>query len=763
MDYDVEECRALAKAARDLVSRELWEELDHAEGYALRLAGEEHPCFAMVIGESEMEAGLVVYRGPRALGQLRQVYEDSGGDDLGEELDHLGFSMTPFRDIRSASRALLRRMGITRNRGGGVPFFMTKRPGAVPRDPSPEEVRLQLQIIKGLLVADDGDLLVSFSVFDDGPLTVLEIDGEALAPSIRVGCFQPGPIREESPSGLAAPPELARGAALLEACWLVGFPSLPMSLEDDGRSLRLVLIVDQASHELLTLKPIMSGDWGGAASELNASIRRFGLPEELVFSSLGLYNLVAPGLEALGARCVFQAEITELEGLLSLVGQSLAGEVPNFSEFLKSAFGGDEDADAGVQYRGSELEDSEGGELPQSLREWKEVDLRVIHRTALGIDGEDLESPATLKRYFGDLKAARALGEGPAAASALPTYWSWLSEYRRAGRRRGSLLERVREDFQGDARALSLIASRLESPPSLYRITEIEAGQSVCVLDLLTGEESLIQDRAMSESVVKDMCLPAKVYAAGPYRFCLPLGPGLTPFEALGALVFLKEQGLDFSPRGFRSQGHLFGRLWAWQLDRRATGELKNADGDGIDFRELRFTLADRAGFLQRLSARDDIEVEEAGSEYSWLKRTDLAVFQGRRVVAAEIEVEGSRVRVQVNSQARAAAVRELFRELGGSRFQANEAIALPPKLRRAGAAGVIDIAVIEPGGLTRSALAWADRALAAIGDRTPREAAKDPKERGFLAVIVRSLPDLGVSDETDRPREALLRELGLG
>jgi hypothetical protein len=143
---------------------------------------------------------------------------------------------------------------------------------------------------------------------DTREIRTLVVEGDPLAPRVtaerRTFATRMKPQRPVSvrlPAAVARLPRLA-------AQWFVAFPVVPGTVKADDRVIRAVVVVDEATGRLLTIRAVRGTDIEAAARKLfdvfsgaNADDAR-GLPGEIVFTNSVLFDAIGPGLMQAGVR-----------------------------------------------------------------------------------------------------------------------------------------------------------------------------------------------------------------------------------------------------------------------------------------------------------------------------------------------------------------------------------------------------------------------------------------------------------------------------
>jgi len=340
-----------------------------------------------------------------------------------------------------------------------------------------------------------------------------------------------------------------------------------------------------------------------------------------------------------------------------------------------------------------------------------------------------------------------------------------------------SLAERMLGGALPEAERL-LLKARLNAVPSLFKVERIERGKSFTVLDVLFGGETVVHDKAMSETATANMGLAARVFPAGSFHFASPLGPPLAPLELDGALEFLQHLGMEFTREGTKGKSHLFGRLWAWADECRAGGfrpRIKNTDGDEMRFHTATYAVSDEAEARAALSARGDIRQEEEG-RYTWFRVNEpgSSIMPGDTTILGTLSFVGDELLVEVNSGRRLKKARVWLDRIPGVEFRGVRVRTLeqvreegtPPddRLGRREVPVTPELVAYVRALTHRQYMQWLDTPLPMLGGKTPRETCRTAEGKRRIARLIRTIPKPtgpGGAD-VDIPRKQMFDALGL-
>ena len=347
-------------AAFELHRRRLWQVIDVDECVALRVPDESHLLIASIMGQAGEEVGLALYRGPGATqNMLKALRHENLDDDALDRLSTMSMSIAPLWQVPMESRPLLQEAGMHPLRDAMVPCFLVKRPHRKARLPNQAELRAFLYALRGILKAHDEGVLCPQSILDNGSILTLTVSGDTADPEYAVE-----QEALESRAQADTPPlpraTLAEGLPRLDGTWLVGLPVMPVSIKNDDRTVRAVVVLDQKSGRLLKVEIIMGDELQRAAKVALSSFhgenvdRVSGLPKKVIFTSRELFDRLAPLLASAEVRCLHEADAPAMQRVTRSLGASLASG----ADFVPAQELHDPQ-DLGIQAASDDLEESE--------------------------------------------------------------------------------------------------------------------------------------------------------------------------------------------------------------------------------------------------------------------------------------------------------------------------------------------------------------------------------------------------------------------
>jgi len=756
--------RELVAAATDFHSRRLWTHCDNDDCFAVVVPEEEHPMFASIMGQAGEEFGVMLFRGPEACDNLLSMLASHPADvDMPDNTAFMGFSMTRFSEIPSFSRAVLRKAKLTCRRESVDPFFVAKDSGRQPRGLASDELRKCLYALRGILRAYEDGMLQPTPLGEEADVLTLTVSGDVLDPGVSSDRQR---YEKVAPSNIVALPDVPRDLANLPRLpkrWLIGFPSIPVRIRDDDRTVRTVMVVDEESELILSGEPVQ----GGVQDALEAIYKIFrgqgpvkikGLPREVLVANRELFDAIEPVLRTLKVECGYEPSLPLLDEILD--------------GFLGRLAGNEDEAPL------DDGHDPEDVPPPDDLTGWKACDQRLHRRAMSLLPATDHFPSKAVTRYFGDLDTGYAFLDDPDDTFPGCCFFEWFWVDYRAGRRSKTLAEKMLSKSLPEPER-AILHSRMEAVPSIFKVQAIEKGQSLTLLDVLFGGETVVYDRGLSESAETDMSFAARVYPAGNFHLVSPLGPPLPALAVDQAVAFLEERRLDLSPDGTRAKPHLFGHLWAWLEERRRQElwppRLANTDREPICFHTATYAVTDETAAREAIAQREDVDPKEDEDGFYWLSDNQAGSIPGETIHLGTLTFVGEALLVEVNSAERFARARQWLDAVPGIGFQSvrtrslketlesdvplddrqtpEEKIPMTPELLEQVKAMLDD-----------HHMKWLDTSIPAFGGKTPREMCRSAEGRERVARIIRTMPKSRGPDgaDIDVPREEMFKALGL-
>lgn len=748
--------KALLEACLQVYRRRLWDRVPGDTPIELRVAGEEFPLLAVVMGQAGREFGVILHRGPRAAELFAAMLTRKRMATGTAGWDFLSATVEPWGSLPERIRHELQKLGFRARREQPAPFLIAKRAHADAHFPRAAESELLLTCLNALLALDErGELQRSaFAEFEDRMLRI-DVEGSAYEPHIDTR-WAPRPEAFRAIEGLGfetledgdeEPPTFAEMLGgeprLLDETWWAG------RIDIGGGPLRVqqgawaVVRLEDGFLRATRMVPLDLADGDGpqgiqlAFDTLIEAAHRDGpepglergLPRELQLGGRDLLEEFGPELGELGIRT---RNVPRPPAIVATLVELLA-------EALRTA----------------------PAPAPDDLLAWKAAELKLMQHVLVPMVRE---IPSRLRsRFFGGADAAREALQPDMAESTLPALAEWYFAEHRATPRSSTALEKLLAGEEISPAWRALLEARRDARLSFYVVRGTEPGSSLDLECLIDGSRWKVHDRALSGCAPLGCVLVLRLIAVGEFHFPILAGPPLNASLAETVLDELEGEGRELTLEDLRKHSLLLGTLWERaRLQRGRPPVLQNTDGDPLVLLRATFHLADPAAFAAALERVPDVEVDDEG-ECIWY-RSDSPDGE-RRTILGRIEILGDEALLEVNSRERLARARTWIEQRTGARFvreleietiQREDRLPSPtpegPEVREALARHI-----------EATYLAQLDQPIPMFENRTPRELCKSPAGRAKIERWIRGLPDIGMpGGSIEPPRERLRRELGL-
>ncbi len=744
---------ALIQTAFELHRRKLWLEVPSDSPFMVRVPGEEHPLVATIMGHAGDDYGLLFTSGERALQDMMKMA--SGGINNPEAAHALALSscsMIPLSKIVANMRSVLTAAGFQGRRESIAPFFVFKESHGDPRAPRKSEQRLMTACMRAVIAAHEaGELRVDAP--DPKRKRILEItvegEGDARRTTTRTAKWPKLSAEEE-----AMWPALDRYAEIgptpKDAEWLVGLVTAPSVHAPNGSALALSFVAQREPREMLSAEPVKAGDFSTVAEQLEIALD-YGHPKLIVFTNPKMHAALAPNLIAQGIHIDLDPEHPDMVGLLELMGTELAENASHAAWLAPDAA------------------------MPSTLEEWKQADFAMTMRLSEESLAAGGLSKRAIERYFGSMDLADEVMEELDDLQPLPCVLEWMYVDYRAKSKSATFLEKRLKKRSTTPVERALIEARIDARLSIYRVVSTQPGECLEVEDVFDGARFTVHDAALSGCDVDGTFLPARIQRLGKWNFSLLAGPPIPPIAIQYALMLFEELGVELSAAGLQRSSHVMGALWELALPRsRPDIEITNSDGDELVLTTATFQVADASALVRALGKRKDMKYEEnEGAWVWWRKGGPMGGPAGgdEHTVVGRMEMMDDRLVLEVDSAERLEHARIWLEALPGVRFERatqrdwkDEESPLDDELPVRQEPLSPEAQRDADEWLRKQAFEWLDQPVPALRNRTPRQACKTKDGRRAVAILIRTMPDVGGSGGTwVPPREELLKELGLG
>jgi len=334
------------------------------------------------------------------------------------------------------------------------------------------------------------------------------------------------------------------------------------------------------------------------------------------------------------------------------------------------------------------------------------------------------------------------------------------------------------DDLDEYQREFILAACR--EPFTFFVVTAVEPCRSLTLQDLLLEREILVKERKATETLSRGHVIFARSVTLSGQSILLGVAPVPLPPDVQGHIFDLRDE----IKKQVRTKGKLDPAMLL-SLDDMLRGfyfdaadrvlnpplpVLQNTDGDPLVPIRLKYTLAcspqQALDSLKSLvlpefqeEILDDADFDAAGelvrASLTWQKRGNKMHPEWRNTSLGNINIDGERLEVEVNSEKRAAKIRSELRKHLGNRCmlveekrESAESLLQAARDRRDSGGGrrpaELHGHAVPPE--FRNALkaqmkahwdAWPDIPLPALKNQTPREAARTPRGRERLEALL--------------------------
>ncbi|BAP89374.1 putative uncharacterized protein [Burkholderiales bacterium GJ-E10] len=334
------------------------------------------------------------------------------------------------------------------------------------------------------------------------------------------------------------------------------------------------------------------------------------------------------------------------------------------------------------------------------------------------------------------------------------------------------------------ATARGYIEACMAASFSFHEVLRCDPGQGFRLRDILSGTEIEVLERSGSQASRPGDILYAKIVPIEGTALMEACTPVMIPPRYKPELIELRRaiaappvgpgDPTDAQRRRDRSMELRETFLGiADELLNPQVPEMRNTDGDPIEFHTLRFDTADAEAALAAL--RDlaqgmDDESFDAGvernaqdrllrAEFPWLHAGNAAAPSLPNTTMGNITIDGNgHITAEVNSAARAAALRAIIEtKLPGAQAQPSEVQSLQEMMaqadtptgrararqREAESAQLHaqpEVQAMLQASMRRHYEAWLDEDIPALGNRTPRQAVQDADGRESVEALLRQI-----------------------
>lgn len=298
-----------------------------------------------------------------------------------------------------------------------------------------------------------------------------------------------------------------------------------------------------------------------------------------------------------------------------------------------------------------------------------------------------------------------------------------------------------------------------------YQVTDVKSGEGLRLIDLWTGEQEWVRERLGTSQLVRWDLLAVRLMPGAEGDLVIDGAPYLYPVASKDVLLrALRRAHRDFKREApfadlvafFKRLGPLFHHFWLDTVAFRKLPRLVTAEGDPLVFARAIFDVRDREALRAALEGHPDLEREDDGG-YAW-----LADAPGFRRGLGRFVLERDRLVFETQSEKRVERGRQFLESLAGDsvRFRlveyedperAMERLASSPRREAAGGAVPPEVEAQVVGEFyAQHYRRWLDEPIPALGDRTPREAARLTRARPKLVALLQEFENMAARERLE-------------
>jgi hypothetical protein len=287
-----------------------------------------------------------------------------------------------------------------------------------------------------------------------------------------------------------------------------------------------------------------------------------------------------------------------------------------------------------------------------------------------------------------------------------------------------------------------------------YQVTEVKPDEGLRLIDLWTGEQVWVRERVGTRQLVRWDLVAVRLMRGADGDFVIDGMPYLYSAGSKAALLrALRRAHRDFTRAApfadltqfFKRAGMAFHHFWLETVALRPFPNLVTAEGDPLVFARATFDVRDRDALRAALAGHPDLErADDDGEAYAWLE--DAPQFRrglGRFVL------KGERLVFETQSKNRVERGRRFLESLAGDavRFKLVKCEDAERAMQRLGASRRRQQPEEEVPPEVQAQVVgefyeqhyrrWLDQPIPALGNRTPREAARLERVRPKLVDLL--------------------------
>ena len=755
----------MIQACKELAEMRLWESYENLDFFVVETPL-EGPVVISIMGAGGEEYGISVFRGPDAFKQHIMITND--GKSAADKINTIGFSMVHYRDMQYEEKKWLKSCDYRARKSDWLPSVISKKPGEMTQMVEKDhDTNLMLYIVRGIVTAQEEDKFCPVIKNRGSKIFTIEVTGDVSEPDVEVTYKSfPGSkellqmCRDEmvydDPSAL---PDISR-LPKLDENWVI--VPVYVTSEDGGNDNCILAIAEEESHYILHAD-IIPMDTGQALEVLfgvfsgDNSAERVGIPDNIIIAEKEFFDAIKD-IQQLGINVCYKKKHPVAED----IRESIVNDLPAFADkhFVKHL----EMPDIDLSVVPAD-DDSQGWKLVQ-----KALTNQFIN---FWHDSDHLRKNRPAKKFFGDADWEYYIDEY-GKMMALPTYVTWAALTYRTAKNKPTYAEKLLSEPLPESLRISL-ESLNNSYPSLYQITETNAETGYIVLkDLLLSKTRTVHDQGLSETARQGWIAPFWVYPIGNFHFADIAGPmfnALNSTEVMDKLLKLKLPA-EPTTQWLRENAYIFGRLWALYDDiserDSVPPKLVNTDGEPLGFITAHFGCDNPKKVRKVLMQREDIDYDQDCDVYIWFKdNPDNPVME--TTLLARISFRDNKIKAETNSEKRLACLIDMLEAIDGIRYLEHESKDVKEMLKEAPEKNedIVEetlpeevIAAVQ-NRMNQYYMDWLDKPNPALGNKTPRQAARDKKNAQKTRILIETIPTPTGRNDIKIPKKEMLRSIG--
>jgi len=754
----------MIRACKELAEMRLWESYENLDFFVVETPLED-PVVVSIMGAGGQEYGISVFRGPDAFKQPIMITNDERAS--ADKINTIGFSMVHYRDMQYEEKKWLKSCNYRAKKSDWLPSVVSKKRGEMMEMVEEDhDIKLMLYIVKGIIKAQQNGEFCPITSDRGSKIFTIEVCGDVSEPDIKVThkSFTGSKellqmCRDEISDDLSDLPDISRLPRLDES-WIV--VPVYVTSKNNGNDKCILVVAEEESHYILhadvipidttlaldVLFGVFTGD--NAAESI-------GVPEKIVIAEETLFDAVKD-IQKLGINVCYKNKHPVAED----IRESIANDLPVFAEkhFAEAL----------------EIPDIDLSVVPadDDLQNWKLVQKVLTNQFVNFWHNSDyLHKTRPGKKFFGDDDWEYYIDEYNEMA-ALPTYVTWAALTYRTAKNKPTYAEKLLAEGLGESLRISL-ESLNNSYPSLYQIAETNAETGYIVLrDLLLYKTITVHDQGLSETAKKGWIAPFWVYPIGNFHFADIAGPMFNALNSTNVMDELLELKLPTKPTPgwLRENAYIFGRLWVLYDEIAESSsippKLTNTDGQPLEFITAYFECANPKSARKALSQRDNLDYDEDGDVYIWFKdNPDDPVME--TTLLARIFLQDNKIKAETNSKGRLDCLIDMLEAVDGVSYLEHESKGVEEMLEEAREKKQDvteeplpeEVKAAVQDRMREYYMDWLDKSNPALGNKTPRQAARNKKTSQKTRILIETIPAPASSNDIKIPKKEMLRNIG--